>query len=105
MIHSDHYKNYRGPKLVKAILISPSPIGGKIDEDITESIKAIYGPECNWQGYLWTYKEAFGENCYGKNFKCEFKSEDGIDHWFYGFINDIDQYFNPPLHTPINQSN
>ena len=105
MIHSDHYKNYRGPRLVKAILISPSPIGGKIDEDITESIKKIYGPECNWHGYLWTYKEAFGEKSYGKNFKCEFKSEDGRDHWFYGFINDIDQYFNPPLHTPIDQTN
>ena len=39
------------------------------------------------------------------NFKCEFKSEDGKDHWFYGFINDINQYFNPPLHTPMNQSN
>ena len=101
MIHSDHYKNYRGPKLVRATLTSDCPIGGKADEDITESIKEIYGPECNWQGCLWTYKEAFGEKSYGKNFKCEFKS----DHWFYGFINDIDQYFNPPLHTPINQSN
>ena len=76
MIHSDHYKNYRGPKLVRATLTSASPIGGKADEDITESIKEIYGPECNWQGCLWTYKEAFGEKSYGKNFKCEFKSAD-----------------------------
>ena len=37
MIHSDHYKNYRGPSLVKAVLTGPSPIGGKIDEDITKA--------------------------------------------------------------------
>ena len=73
--------------------------------NITDKISAIYGTECNWQGCLWTYKEAFGEKSYGKNFRCEFKSEDGRDHWFYGFINDIDQYFNPPLHTPTNQIN
>ena len=105
MIHSDYYKNYRGPKLAKAILMSTSPVNFTEEDDITDKISAIYGPECNWQGCLWTYKEAFGEKSYGKNFRCEFKSEDGRDHWFYGFINDIDQYFNPPLHTPTNQSN
>ena len=72
-LYSDYYKNYRGPKLVKAMLMSTSPVDATKEEDITEKISAIYGPECNWQGCLWTYKEAFGEKSYGKNFKCEFK--------------------------------
>ena len=29
MIYSDYYKNYSGPKLVKATLTSPSPISGR----------------------------------------------------------------------------
>lgn len=93
MILSEHYKYYRGPKLIKAVLDT---------KDITESIKKIYGPDNNWQGCLWTYKELFGKDSYGKNFRCDFESDDGRKHWFYGFINDIQQYFNPPLATPYN---
>lgn len=92
MILSEHYQNYRGPSLTKAILD---------EKEITNQIQEKYGPNKNWQGYLWTYKELFGSDSYGKNFRCDFISEDGRKHWFYGFINDINQYFNPPLATPI----
>tara|TARA_B100000214_G_C23576600_1_gene449886 strand:+ start:68 stop:343 length:276 start_codon:yes stop_codon:yes gene_type:complete len=89
MILSEHYQNYRGPSLIKAILD---------DTEITNQIQEKYGPNKNWQGYLWTYKELFGSDSYGKNFRCDFISEDGRKYWFYGFINDTNQYFNPPLH-------
>jgi hypothetical protein len=63
----------------------------------------VYGPKCNWQGCLWTFREAFGENSLNKHYRFEFKGEGGRDHWFHGFITDLDQYFNPPLATPMNQ--
>ena len=44
------------------------------------------------------------EDCYGKNYRFEFKSEDGREHYFHGFINDMNQYMNPPLATPMNQN-
>lgn len=94
MIQSEHYQNYRGPRLTNAILGN---------ETITNLIQEKYGPNKNWQGCLWTYKELFGSDSYGKNFRCDFESENGQKHWFYGFINDIDQYFNPPLHAPMNE--
>jgi len=94
MLISDNYQNYRGPPLVKAVLD---------DVDITEQMRVLYGDKYNWQGCLWTYKEAFGNDCINKHFRFDFKGLDGRDHWFCGFINDINQYFNPPLTTPINQ--
>jgi len=94
MIISEHYKNYIGPPLIKAVLN---------EEDITEDMLKYYGEKKNWNGYLWTFKELFGDQCYGKNYRFEFKSEDGREHYFHGFINDINQYMNPPLHTPVNQ--
>lgn len=93
MIVSDYYQNYKGPKLTKAILDG---------EDITQLIQEKYSPENNWSGCLWTYKELFGEKSYGKHFRCDFVSEDERKHWFHGYINDINQYFNPPLATPFN---
>ena len=96
MLISDHYQNYHGPKLVSAILNNV---------DITDSIKKIYGPDHNWSGCLWTYQEIFGKDCYGKHFRFDFESDNHQKYWFYGFINDTQQYFNPPLHTPMNTSN
>lgn len=94
MIHCEHYSSYTGPKLVRAVLDT---------EDITDKMTEIYGSQCNWQGSLWTFKEAFGENSINKHFRFDFKGEDGREHWFHGFITDINQYFNPPLATPMNQ--
>ena len=94
MLPCEYYKTYTGPKLVRVVLDT---------EDITENMSYVYGPECNWQGCLWTYKEAFGENSLNKHFRFEFKGEDGRDHWFHGFITDLNQYFNPPLATPTSQ--
>jgi len=94
MIESEYYKNYQGPELIKCMFNN---------EDITIKIKKIYGEKNNWSGCLWTYKEIFGTNSKGKNFRCDFKSENGREHWFHGFILDINQYMNPPLSTPMNQ--
>ncbi len=94
MLQSDHYKSYRGPPLVKAILGT---------EDITDKMKELYGENNNWKGCLWTFREAFGKNSINKNFRFDFKGEDERDHWFHGFITDLNQYFNPPLATPLNQ--
>ena len=90
----EYYKNYQGPNLIKATLNN---------EDITEKLRNIYGKKNNWQGKLWKYKEVFGNNCNNKDFYCEFCCENKRKHWFNGSIKDIDQYFNPPLFTPINQ--
>ena len=94
MIVCEHYQTYHGPPLIDATL------DGK---EITEQIKEKYGTEYNWQGYLWTYKEVFGEESYGKHFCLNFKGNDEKNNSFYGYINDINQYFNIPLHTPTNQ--
>ena len=94
MIYSENYHNYRGPPLVKAVLGT---------EDITDKMKELYGESRNWQGYLWTNKEAFGANSLNENYRFDFKGEDGRDHWFCGFITDLNQYFNPPMATPFNQ--
>ncbi len=93
MIQSEHYQNYRGPQLISATLDN---------ENITNLIQEKYGPENNWRGCLWTYNELFGPKSYGKHFRCDFESKDGRKHWFYGFINDVNQYFNPPLATSLN---
>lgn len=95
MIRSDYYLNYKGPNLVKVIF-------GK--NDITENVRPFYGENNNWCGNLWTYKEIFGDNSLNKKFRFEFKSDDGRDHWFHGFIHDMDQFMNPPLATPYNHS-
>jgi len=94
MLQCECYESYKGPPLVKAILGN---------EDITEKMIELYGENYNWQGCLWTFREAFGENSTNKNFRFDFKGEDGRDHWFHGFITDLNQYFNPPLATPVNQ--
>ena len=95
MIRSDYYLNYKGPNLVKVIFDN---------NDITENVRPFYGENNNWCGNLWTYKEIFGENSLNKKFRFDFKSDDGRDHWFHGFIHDMDQFMNPPLATPYNQS-
>ena len=68
MLLSDHYKNYRGPELISAIL------GG---ENITAKATQLYGENNNWHGCLWTYKEAFGDKCENKNYRFDFKGKDG----------------------------
>ena len=94
MIQSEYYEKYRGPHLTKVTLNN---------EDITEKIKEFYGEKNNWSGCLWTYKELFGLDSQGKHFRCDFKEEDGKEHWYHGYIHDINNYMNPPLATPVNQ--
>jgi len=95
MLNSEYYQDYNGPNLTKAILNG--------NEDITKLIKVFYGDNNNWCEKLWTYREVFGDGCKGYKFYCEFHSEDQRKHWFHGFVNNEKDYFNLPLHTPINQ--
>ena len=95
MIESEYYQNYQGPNLTKAILND--------EEDITEKIQEFYGTNNNWCNKLWTYQDVFGDDCNGDKFYCEFHSEDQRKHWFHGFVGEQNQFFNPPLHTPMNQ--
>jgi hypothetical protein len=88
MLETDYYMNYVGPTLVKVMLDNI---------DITDKIIPIYGENRNWNGCLWTYKEVFGPDSQGKHFRCDFKADDGKEHWFHGYIHDINQYMNPPL--------
>jgi len=101
MIDSEYYNNYRGPDLTRARLN---------DKDITELIKEKYGglnnwngELNNWNGKLYTFSDIFGEDSLNKNIYCEFKDETGRIHWFHSFIDDLNQYFNPPLATPMQQ--
>jgi hypothetical protein len=93
MIKSEYYQNYKGPNLVKATLDNV---------DIMDQIKNFYGEQNDWNQKLWTYNEVFGEA--KGQFHIEFVSEDGRRHWFYGQVGKKDQYFNPPLSTPMNQA-
>lgn len=92
MIESEYYKNYNGPRLIKATMNDIV--------DITDIISEKYGENCNWQGKIWTYSDIFGSTSEGTIYYCEFKSDDGRKHWFHGFVDDVNQYFNPPLSTP-----
>ena len=91
----EYYQNYKGPNLTKATLNGI---------DITSIVQEKYGENNNWQGKLWKYKEVFGNGSLRKKIYCEFHSEDGRKHWFYGWIENNDQFFNPPLATPMNQN-
>ena len=95
MIQSNYYQNYQGPNLMKATLNN---------DDITELILEKYGQSNNWNGKLYHFSDIFGNDSLGKKFYCEFKDDTGRKHWFYSFVNDLNQYFNPPLATPMNQS-
>ena len=96
-LYSEYYENYRGPRLTSAMMYNKSE-----QIDITEIIVDIYTDNCNWGGRLWKYSEVFPESK-GKNIYCEFVDETGRKHWFNTFVDDEEQYFNPPLATPINQ--
>jgi len=88
MLETDYYLNYVGPTLVQVMLDNV---------DITDKIIPVYGENRNWCGCLWTYKEVFGKDSQGQHFRCDFKGDDGKEHWFHGYIHDINQYMNPPL--------
>ena len=99
MIDFDYYKNYKGPHLILAQI-------WKIEdkkEDITDYIKTFYGEENNWKGKLYTYKDIFPDKDSKYKFYVEFLSNNGRKHWFHGFVGEQNQFFNPPLHTPMNQ--
>ena len=95
MIDSEYYQDYKGPNLTNAILNEK--------EDITKLIQFFYGEDNNWQCKLWKYSDIFGETSEEMKVYCEFHSEDGRKHWFSGNVENVNQYFNPPLATPMNQ--
>ena len=94
MIESVYYQNYRGLPLKVATMDGDS---------IYDSIREKYGKNNNWNGVLWTYEELFGKNSGNKQFYFEFENKEGTKQWFNGFVNDIKQYFNPPIMTNMSQ--
>ena len=88
MIDSEYYGEIHGPELTKAILHNVS---------IIDNVREKYGQNNNWQGKLYTYKDIFGENSKGKKIYFEFQDTHGTKYWFHGFVNDLSQYFHPPL--------
>ena len=99
MINCDYYKNYKGHKLTLAQIWKT----GEEKLDITEYIKEYYGRENNWNGKLYTYDEIFPNRDYHYKFKVEFLDETGRKHWFHGMVGKPEQFFNPPLASPMNQ--
>ena len=100
MIDCEHYKNYKGPDLILAQIWKTK------DEklDITEYIREFYGHKNDWNGKLYTYDDIFPGRDYKYKFYVEFEDVTGRKHWFNGMVGKSDQYFNPPLATPINQN-
>ena len=86
MLPSDYYLNSHGPPMTLCLLDG---------EDMTSTLIHAYGPTHNWQGALWTYEELFGPSSQGKHYRFEFETDHG-KQWFYGYIQDIKQYMNPP---------
>tara|TARA_B100001059_G_C17296490_1_gene315309 strand:+ start:64 stop:369 length:306 start_codon:yes stop_codon:yes gene_type:complete len=99
MIQSEHYKNYKGPNLTRAQIWKH----GEEKLDITEYIKEFYGYDNNWQGKLYTYDDIFPNKNHEYKFKVEFVDDSNRKHWFHGMVGESEQYFNPPLASPMNQ--
>tara|TARA_B100000035_G_C20722920_1_gene432021 strand:+ start:63 stop:371 length:309 start_codon:yes stop_codon:yes gene_type:complete len=100
MIDSQHYQNYKGPNLILA------EIWKKEDnkENITEYIQNFYTENNNWNGKLYTYNDIFPGKDYTYKFKVVFLDDNKRKHWFHGMVGNPEQYFNPPLATPMNQN-
>tara|TARA_B100002019_G_C20768387_1_gene356365 strand:+ start:59 stop:358 length:300 start_codon:yes stop_codon:yes gene_type:complete len=64
--------------------------------DITEKIKGYYGINRDWQAKLWKYSDIFGIDSLNQRFYIEYTTQEQRKHWTFGFVNDINQYFNPP---------
>lgn len=98
MIDCEHYQNYKGPNLTLAQIWRK----GCERQNITENIKEFYG-ENNWNGKLYTYSDIFPDKDSSYHFYVEFLDENNRKHWFHGMVGTPEQYFNPPLATPMNQ--
>ena len=98
MIDCEHYQNYKGPNLTLAQIWKK----GCERQDITENINTFYG-ENNWNGKLYTYSDIFPGKDSSYHFYVEFLDENNRKHWFHGMVGMPEQYFNPPLATPMNQ--
>ena len=65
--------------------------------NITEHVKQFYGIKCDWHNKNWKYNEIFGDDSWNKRYYIEYTTYDNRKHWTFGFINDINQYFNSPI--------
>ena len=80
----------RGPRLT---LVTLNGI------DITDRVKEYYGINNNWQGTLWKYSDIFGIHSLNRRYYIEYTRRDQKKHWTFGFINNINEHFNPPKIT------
>lgn len=99
-MENEYYKNYKGPNLTLAQIWKESNY--KIN--ITEYIQLFYGNNNNWKGKLYKFKDIFPGKDHKYKFYVEFKSKDGKKHWFNGNVGEPEQYFNPPLASPIDEN-
>ena len=72
--------------------------------DITNHIKKYYGLNNDWCGKLWKYKEVFGEDSLHKSFYIEYHTSNNFNHWYHGYVNNLEQYFNPKIFPNITDS-
>ena len=96
---TNYYQNYKGPNLVKAQLWKK----GNEKENITDYINSFYGEENNWNGKLYKYSEIFPNKDSSYHFYVEFIDDTNRKHWFHGMVGELNQIFNPPLASPMNQ--
>ena len=83
MIDTEYYRSYEGPELTSCTVDN---------EDLTDKIRQVYGPEKQWKNTLNTYGELFGPASVGKTIAMEFRGDDGRRHWFYDYVADLESY-------------
>lgn len=91
MLESNYYRDYRGPQLSQCLIDG---------HDYTEGMREVYGPNQNWQGCLWTYKEILEDflklnDCSNTHFRIEFCDGENRTYWTNAFVTDKYQYYNP----------
>ena len=95
MLAYEHYTDYCGPEMHSCLIDGI---------DYTEAMRQVYGPDRNWQGLLYTYKEMLEgclklPDCSNTQFRIEYKDENGATYWEHSFVNDKHQYYNPTMFT------
>ena len=91
MLVCEYYKGDKGPAF------RTCQINGT---DYTEAMRKVYGPDQNWQGFLYTYKEMLEgflklPDCSNTQFRIEYLSDNGATYWENAFVTDKHQYYNP----------
>ena len=95
MLTCEYYKDYTGPE------IRECQINGT---DYTEAMRKVYGPNRNWYGFIYTYKEMLEgflnlSDCSNTQFRIEYQRDNGTTYWEHGFVTDKHQFYYPTKFT------